>query len=128
MTIPKHAAPINCGMCRALISPYHGPLTATINDLVPPSGHATPLGLYYLVNLFAKALAPLIRDVCRGRDRNCAQRYYAPSRRLANGVLFCGDSGLLLGLRAMRLPGAHRDHSEEHTHLRELLRLLTYIA
>jgi predicted MFS family arabinose efflux permease len=40
---------------------YHGPLTATIHDLVPPSGHATALGLYYLfVNLFAMALAPLV--------------------------------------------------------------------
>jgi len=40
---------------------YHGPLTATIHDLIPPSGHATALGLYYLfVNLFAMAFAPLI--------------------------------------------------------------------
>jgi MFS family permease len=40
---------------------YHGPLTSAIHDLVPPSGHATALGLYYLfVNLFAMALAPLI--------------------------------------------------------------------
>ena len=47
---------------------YHGPLTATIHDLVPPSGHATALGLYYLfVNLFAMALAPLV--VGRAADR-----------------------------------------------------------
>ena len=47
---------------------YHGPLTATIHDLVPPSGHATALGLYYLfVNLFAMALAPLI--IGRAADR-----------------------------------------------------------
>jgi len=40
---------------------YHGPLTATIHDLVPPGGHATAVGLYYLfVNLFAMAFAPLI--------------------------------------------------------------------
>lgn len=47
---------------------YHGPLTATIHDLVPPSGHATALGLYYLfVNLFAMALAPLV--IGRAADR-----------------------------------------------------------
>ena len=47
---------------------YHGPLTATIHDLIPPSGHATALGLYYLfVNLFAMALAPLV--VGRAADR-----------------------------------------------------------
>jgi MFS family permease len=47
---------------------YHGPLTATIHDLVPPRGRATALGLYYLfVNLFGMALAPLI--VGRAADR-----------------------------------------------------------
>jgi len=41
---------------------YHGPLTATIHDLVPPHGRATALGLYYylFVNLSAMAVAPLI--------------------------------------------------------------------
>jgi predicted MFS family arabinose efflux permease len=49
------------GLGAFFMSWYHGPLTATIHDLVPPSGHATALGLYYLfVNLFAMALAPLI--------------------------------------------------------------------
>jgi MFS transporter, Spinster family, sphingosine-1-phosphate transporter len=43
------------------LSWYHGPLTATIHDLVPPQGHASALGFYYLfVNLFAMAIAPLI--------------------------------------------------------------------
>jgi len=49
------------GLGAFFMSWYHGPLTATIHDLVPASGHATALGLYYLfVNLFAMALAPLI--------------------------------------------------------------------
>src|SRR5215469_9942086 len=49
------------GLGAFFMSWYHGPLTATIHDLVPPSGHATALVLYYLfVNLFAMALAPLI--------------------------------------------------------------------
>jgi MFS transporter, Spinster family, sphingosine-1-phosphate transporter len=43
------------------LSWYHGPLTATIHDLVPPRGHATALGFYYLfVNLFSMALAPVV--------------------------------------------------------------------
>lgn len=56
------------GLGTFFMSWYHGPLTATIHDLVPPSGHATALGLYYLfVNLFAMALAPLV--VGRAADR-----------------------------------------------------------
>jgi uncharacterized membrane protein len=43
------------------LSWYHGPFTATMDDLVPPSGRATALGLYYrFVNPFALALAQLI--------------------------------------------------------------------
>jgi len=56
------------GLGAFFMSWYHGPLTATIHDLVPASGHATALGLYYLfVNLFAMALAPLV--VGRAADR-----------------------------------------------------------
>lgn len=56
------------GLGAFFMSWYHGPLTATIHDLVPPSGHATALGLYYLfVNLFAMALAPLM--IGRAADR-----------------------------------------------------------
>ena len=56
------------GLGTFFMSWYHGPLTATIHDLVPPSSHATALGLYYLfVNLFAMALAPLI--IGRAADR-----------------------------------------------------------
>ena len=56
------------GLGAFFMSWYHGPLTATIHDLVPSSGHATALGLYYLfVNLFAMAFAPLI--IGRAADR-----------------------------------------------------------
>jgi MFS family permease len=49
------------GLGAFFMSWYHGPLTATIHDIVPASGHATALGLYGLfVNLFAMALAPLV--------------------------------------------------------------------
>ena len=43
------------------LSWYHGPVTATIHDLIPAQGHATAMGLYYFfVNFFAMALAPLL--------------------------------------------------------------------
>lgn len=49
------------GLGAFFLSWYHGPLTATIHDLVPPRGHASALGFYYLfVNLFAMAIAPLV--------------------------------------------------------------------
>jgi len=49
------------GLGAFFLSWYHGPLTATIHDLVPPRGHATALGFYYLfVNLFSMALAPVV--------------------------------------------------------------------
>ena len=49
------------GLGAFFLSWYHGPLTATIHDLVPPRGHATALGFYYLfVNLFSVALAPVV--------------------------------------------------------------------
>ena len=37
---------------------YHGPVTATIHDLVPPRAHSTAMGVYYfLVNLIATTAA-----------------------------------------------------------------------
>ena len=49
------------GLGGFFMSWYHGPLTATIHDLIPPGGHATALGFYsFFVNLFAMALAPLV--------------------------------------------------------------------
>lgn len=49
------------GLGAFFLSWYHGPLTATIHDLVPPRGHATALGIYYLfTNLFSMAIAPVV--------------------------------------------------------------------
>jgi MFS family permease len=40
---------------------YHGPVTATIHDIVPPSGHASAMGFYsFFVNLFSMAVAPML--------------------------------------------------------------------
>jgi hypothetical protein len=49
------------GLAAFFLSWYHGPLTATIHDLVPPRGHATALGFYnFFVNLSSMAVAPLL--------------------------------------------------------------------
>jgi predicted MFS family arabinose efflux permease len=49
------------GLAAFFLSWYHGPLTATIHDLVPPRGHATALGFYNLfVNLSSMAVAPVL--------------------------------------------------------------------
>jgi MFS family permease len=40
---------------------YHGPVTATIQDIIPSQGHATAWGFYSLIiNLLAMAIAPLL--------------------------------------------------------------------
>jgi predicted MFS family arabinose efflux permease len=57
----KSAFLISFAVGTFFLSWYHGPVTATIHDLVPPNGRSTAMGLYYLfVNLFAMALAPLL--------------------------------------------------------------------
>jgi len=71
------------------LSWYHGPLTATIHDLVPPRGHATALGFYYLfVNLFSMALAPVV--IGRLADRyNLITALHVPIlAQLAGAALF----------------------------------------
>jgi predicted MFS family arabinose efflux permease len=77
------------GLGAFFMSWYHGPLTATIHDLVPPNGHATALGFYYLVvNLFAMALAPLV--VGRAADHyGLVRALHIPvAAQLAGGVFF----------------------------------------
>jgi MFS transporter, Spinster family, sphingosine-1-phosphate transporter len=66
------------GLGAFFLSWYHGPLTATIHDLVPPSGHATALGFYNLfVNLLSMAVAPLV--IGRLADRyNLITALHAP--------------------------------------------------
>lgn len=40
---------------------YHGPVTATVHDLIPARAHATAMGLYFFfVNLLATTIAPLV--------------------------------------------------------------------
>jgi MFS family permease len=77
------------GLGAFFMSWYHGPLTATIHDLVPPSGHATALGLYYLfVNLFAMALAPLIIGRAADRYGLITALHIPIASQLIGGVFF----------------------------------------
>jgi predicted MFS family arabinose efflux permease len=49
------------GLGAFFLSWYHGPLTATIHDLVPPHGRASALGFFnFFVNLSAMAVAPVV--------------------------------------------------------------------
>ena len=71
------------------LSWYHGPLTATIHDLVPPHGHAAALGFYNLfVNLCSMALAPLI--IGKIADRyNLITAFHVPiAAQLVGAALF----------------------------------------
>lgn len=77
------------GLGAFFLSWYHGPLTATIHDLVPPRGHATALGFYYLfVNLFSMAIAPVV--IGRVADRyNLITALHVPIvAQLAGAVFF----------------------------------------
>jgi MFS transporter, Spinster family, sphingosine-1-phosphate transporter len=76
------------GLGAFFLSWYHGPLTATIHDLVPPSGHATALGFYNLfVNLLSMAVAPLV--IGRLADRfNLITALHAPIIAQLAGAAF----------------------------------------
>jgi MFS transporter, Spinster family, sphingosine-1-phosphate transporter len=90
------------GLGAFFLSWYHGPLTATIHDLVPPRGHATALGFYNLfVNLFAMALAPLL--IGKVADRyNLITALHIPIAAQLIGAAF-----LLVVIQLIRRDGLH---------------------
>lgn len=73
------------------LSWYHGPVTATIHDLIPSHGHATAMGLYYFfVNFFAMAVAPLVIGGIADRTNLLSAMHTAVIAQLIGGVLFLG--------------------------------------
>jgi MFS family permease len=88
------------GLGAFFLSWYHGPLTATIHDLVPPRGHATALGFYYLfVNLFSMAIAPVV--IGKLADRyNLITALHVPILAQLTGAAF-----FLLVIRCIRHDG-----------------------
>jgi predicted MFS family arabinose efflux permease len=77
------------GMGTFFLSWYHGPVTATIHDIIPSQGHATAVGMYYLfVNLFSMALAPLVIGIIADRFGLLWALHAAISAQLVGGVMF----------------------------------------
>ncbi|HEY6339077.1 MAG TPA: MFS transporter [Candidatus Sulfotelmatobacter sp.] len=97
------------GLGAFFLSWYHGPLTATIHDLVPPRGHATALGFYYLfTNLFSMAIAPVV--IGRVADRyNLITALHVPIfAQLAGAVFF------ILVIQCIRKDGLHHPALARH--------------
>jgi len=68
---------------------YHGPVTATIHDIIPSQGHATAWGFYSLfINLFAMALAPWAIGSIADRIGLLAAMQSAIVCQLFGGLLF----------------------------------------
>jgi MFS transporter, Spinster family, sphingosine-1-phosphate transporter len=104
------------GLGAFFLSWYHGPLTATIHDLVPSRGHATALGFYYLfVNLLSMAIAPIV--IGRVADR------YGLITALQIPIVaqLIGAAFLVVVIRCIRRDGLHhpalaRHFENEHPH------------
>jgi MFS transporter, Spinster family, sphingosine-1-phosphate transporter len=77
------------GLGAFFLSWYHGPVTATIHDVIPSAGHATALGLYYLfVNLFSMALAPVVIGGIADHSNLISALHAAIVAQLIGGLLF----------------------------------------
>ncbi|HZR31879.1 MAG TPA: MFS transporter [Terriglobales bacterium] len=77
------------GLGAFFMSWYHGPVTATIHDLISPQGHATALGLYSLfVNLFSMAVAPPLVGRLADRYGLPSALHAAIAAQLVGGILF----------------------------------------
>ncbi len=88
---------------------YHGPVTATVHDLIPARAHATAMGLYFFfVNLLAVALAPLIVG-------EFAQRYGLPfGMHVALAAQFMGGLCFVVVLLLIRRDGLHHPALEHY--------------
>jgi len=97
------------GLGTFFLSWYHGPLTATIHDLVPPHGRATALGFYSLfVNLFSMALAPLIVGWVADRSNLIT----ALNMPIASQLL--GAAFFILVIQSIRRNGLHHPALARH--------------
>jgi MFS family permease len=97
------------GLGAFFLSWYHGPLTATIHDLVPPRGHATALGFYNLfVNLCSMALAPLIIGKIADRTNLITALHIPIVAQLIGAALF------LVVIQCIRRNGLHHPLLARH--------------
>ena len=68
---------------------YHGPVTAIIHDLIPPSAHATAMGVYlFTVNLLATALAPYTLGAIADRAGLFAGMHAALTAQVSGALCF----------------------------------------
>ncbi|HKW66910.1 MAG TPA: MFS transporter [Terriglobales bacterium] len=96
------------GLGAFFLSWYHGPVTATIHDLIPEKGHATALGLYYLfVNLFSMALAPVVIGDIADHSNLISALHAAIVAQLIGGLLF------ILVVLQVRQRGARKDDESD---------------
>ena len=73
------------------LSWYHGPVTATIHDVIPSRGHATAQGFYSsFVNLFGMALAPVLIGAIADRSGLVSALHAAVAAQVLGGALFLG--------------------------------------
>lgn len=68
---------------------YHGPLTATMHDLIPARAHATAVGLYYFfVNFFAVTWAPPVLGKVADHYSLLAGMHVALAAQVIGGLCF----------------------------------------
>jgi len=85
----KPAFVLGFGVGTFFLSWYHGPVTATIHDIIPAQGHATAVGMYYLfVNLFSMALAPTVIGILADHYGLLWALHAAISAQILGGLLF----------------------------------------
>jgi MFS transporter, Spinster family, sphingosine-1-phosphate transporter len=97
------------GLGAFFLSWYHGPLTATIHDLVPPRGHATALGFYnFFVNLCSMAVAPLIIGKMADRYGLINALHIPIVAQLIGAALF------VVVIRCIRRDGLHHPDLARH--------------
>jgi predicted MFS family arabinose efflux permease len=97
------------GLGAFFLSWYHGPLTATIHDLVPPRAHSTALGFYNLVvNLCSMAVAPLIIGKMADRFGLINAMHVPIAAQLLGAALF------LIVIQCIRRNGLHHPVLARH--------------
>jgi predicted MFS family arabinose efflux permease len=92
------------------LSWYHGPVTATIHDIVPPSGHASAMGFYsFFVNLFSMAVAPMLIGRLADRAGLLSALHIALVAQILGAVFF------VMAILAMRKDMGGRELGSQET-------------
>jgi predicted MFS family arabinose efflux permease len=99
------------------LSWYHGPVTATVHDIVPASGHASAMGFYsFFVNLFSMAVAPLLIGRLADRVGLLPALHVALVAQILGAVFF------VMAILVMRQDMSSRKTREQEAKLAEVSR------